>query len=328
MRISICIPTYNRALQLRQLLDSIVRQNGHDLDVEVVVSDNASEDDTAAVVEEYARTGMTIVYERHAANLGFDRNMLHVLTLANGDYCWLFGSDDVLEDGAFARITRLFAHHPSPTGINVGSNGYSCDLRQRIRHHDHISSDFPVETVLHGRDAIVHGIGPWGLGYISAILIRRQAWNETVATSPVENYLNGYIHIYVLTRLLNDGSTWICLPDRLVGWRSGNDSAVGSDPFKRTRLDIVGFDQSFGGALGRDNAAYHATMRKVATFYIRSHFMNAKVQGVDASYWRRALPMTIASYWRYPSFWIRTLPIGLVPRPMLMIARSLLRKVR
>lgn len=322
MRLSLCIPTYNRAPQLRQLLDSVARQSDHRLEVEVVISDNASEDDTPAVIEAYAQAGMSIVYKRLPENLGFDRNMLHVVELASSDYCWLFGSDDILEQGAFARIERLFAAHTAPVGVSVGSNGYNTELSQRIYIHDHISTDYARETVLHGRDDIVKGVGPWGLGYISSIIVNRKAWIHAVESSPVEQYYNGYVHIYVLARALDAQSTWICIPDRLVGWRSGNDSAVSEDEFKRTRLDIVGFDQSFGGALGRDNSAYRETMRKVATFYIRSHFLSAKVSGVSSHYWRQAISMSLACYWRYPSFWTTTLPIALTPRFALMLARK------
>jgi abequosyltransferase len=246
MRISLCIPTYNRDTQLKQLLDSIHCQTDHNLEVEIVISDNASTDNTPAVIDAYTRAGLTILYKRLPENLGFDHNMIHVVSLATSDYCWLFGSDDILEVGAFSKIEQILTRHRKPTGISVGSNGYSIDLSTRIHLHDHISIDFPKETVLHGRDAIVDGIGPWGLGYISSIIIRRQAWVDAVSVSSVERYYNGYVHIYVLARSLNAQSTWICVPSRLVGWRSGNDSAISSDPFKRTRLDLVGFDQSIG----------------------------------------------------------------------------------
>jgi len=318
VRLSLCIPTYNRAPQLRQLLDSVARQRDHGLDVEVVISDNASTDDTSTVVDAFRQAGLTIVYRRLPENLGFDRNMLNVVTLASSDYCWLFGSDDILEDGAFARIERALAANPGSTGLSVGSNGYTPDMAERIYLRDHIAIDFAGETTLHGRDAIVEGIGPWGLGFISSIIIRRRAWGDAVAASPIERYCNGYVHIYVLARALNAQSSWVCVPDRLVGWRSGNDSAASTDSFKRTRLDLVGFDQCIGDAVGRDNPTYWSAMRKVATFYIRMHFLNAKMQGAGRHYWKQALPMAVGYYWRIPSFWTRTFPIALVPRPLML----------
>lgn len=327
MRISFCIPTYNRAPQLRELLNSIVRQIGHKLAVEIVISDNGSTDATPAVIDDFTRMGLSIVYHRLPSNVGFDRNMLKVVTLASSDYCWLFGSDDILEDGAFARIEQLFAKHTEPTGVSVGSHGYSTDLSNRIYLNDHISADFPTETMLRGRDNIVAGIGPWGMGYISSIIIRRQAWNAAVKFSPVEQYFNGYIHIYVLAQALDDQATWICIPDRLVGWRSGNDSAITSDEFNRTRLDLVGFEQAFGDALGRDNPVYWETMRKVATFYIKMHFINAKIRGASSNYWKQAIPMSVRYYWKIPSFWTNTFPVAITPRHVILLIRFLYRSM-
>ncbi|MEH3121799.1 MAG: glycosyltransferase family 2 protein [Sphingomonas phyllosphaerae] len=325
MRISLCIPTYNRAPQLWELLNSVVHQTGHALAVEIVISDNASTDDTTAVINDFTQAGLSIIYKRLPENIGFDRNMLKVVTLASSDYCWLFGSDDILEDGAFARIEQLFAHHKEPTGVSIGSNGYSTDLSSRIYLNDHISTDFPTETMLHGRDNIVAGIGPWGMGYISSIIIRRQAWNAAVESSPVEQYFNGYIQIYVLARALDDQSTWICIPDRLVGWRSGNDGAVTSNEFDRTRIDLVGFEQAFGDTLGRDNPVYWETMRKVATFYIKMHFLNAKISGASLRYWKQAIPMSIRYYWKIPAFWTNTFTIAIIPRHAILLMRFLYR---
>lgn len=323
MRLSICIPTFDRAGPLHQLLESIARQDNYVMDVEVVISDNASTDDTADVVHAFIENGMNINYRKLPENRGFDRNIINVVDLAGGEYCWLFGSDDIMEEGALARVERVLTGACLPTGVSVGCNGYSKDLSRRVAIHDHISRDYAGETVLHGRDAIVDGIGPWGLGYISSVIVRRRAWIDAVASSPVAEYFNGYVHIYVLARTLDARSVWICVPDQLVGNRTDNDQAgSATDEFKRTRLDLDGFDASLGGALGRRSRAYHGAMRKVATFYIRSHFLSAKATGASSGYWMKAIPRSVSLYWRYPSFWIKTMPIALLPQPVLRLLKT------
>jgi abequosyltransferase len=327
VRISLCIPTYNREPELRELLASVARQKPHGLEVEVVISDNASKDDTSAVVDAFASSGIPVVYQRLPENIGFDRNILNVVSLATGDYCWLFGSDDILEDDAFARLEQVFARFPAPTGISVGSNGYAPDLSHRIPHRDHISTDFAGDTELHGRNAILEGIGPWGMGYISIIIVRREAWSRAAATLPIERFINGYIHAYLVAGLIAEDSTWVCVPDRIVGWRSGNESVVKHNEFTRTRLDIIGYDQAVGETLGRSSPGYHSIMRKVATFYIRAHFLTAKRHGAGLGYWKQAVPMALSYYWRYPSFWVRVLPIALLPRPLFLLLSKVLKAV-
>ena len=50
--LSICIPTYNRSGYLEQCLESIVHQERFD-EIEVIISDNCSTDDTEAVCKKY-----------------------------------------------------------------------------------------------------------------------------------------------------------------------------------------------------------------------------------------------------------------------------------
>ncbi|WP_197057706.1 glycosyltransferase family 2 protein [Sphingomonas sp. Ant H11] len=325
MRLSICIPTYNRAVELRPLLDTIVAQTGHGLDVEIVISDNASTDNTPAVVAEYAAVGVNIVYSRLEQNRGFDRNILNAVASATGDFCWLFGSDDIFEASAFARIERVVATHPTLTGISVGSRGYTHDLSKRAFVHDHISTDFAIDTVLIGRAQIIGTIGAW-LGYMSSIVVRRSGWEAALAAAPIEPYLKGYVHTYLIAKMLSEESIWLCVPDTLVGCRLGNESFLARDEFARTRVDIVGYDLAFGDTLGRGHRAYRRAMSDVASFYVRTHFLGAKLKGASMKYWKEAIPMSIAYYWRLPRFWLRTIPIAITPAWILLVARTLYRK--
>ena len=68
--VSICIPTYNRSTYLRQSLERyIVEKEFIDGKVEIVISDNASTDDTKMVVEEYVKKYKNIRYYRNKENI-------------------------------------------------------------------------------------------------------------------------------------------------------------------------------------------------------------------------------------------------------------------
>ncbi|RZT44861.1 abequosyltransferase [Sphingomonas sp. BK036] len=326
MRLSICVPTYNRAPELRVMLDSLMAQTGYGLDVEIVISDNASTDDTPTLVASYADRDIPIVYHRLTDNLGFDRNILNAVACASGDYCWLFGSDDVLLDtGAFARVERVLAVYPMLAGISLGSDGYNHDMTERTAPHNYIATNFAAETLLNGRGEIISSVGPW-FGYMSSIVVRREAWARAVDASPIEPYLNGYVHTYVVARSLDEQSTWVCVPDILVGCRLGNDSFQGRDTFARTQLDMVGYERAFGDTLGRDHWAYRSAMAKVSAFYVRTHFLGAKIYGAGSPYWKQAIPMSVSYYWRYPTFWMRTFPIAITPRPLMLMAQAIFRR--
>ena len=106
IQLSICIPTYNREKYLKQLLDCIEKQL-QDIEkniVEICVSDNSSTDNTQSMISEYQQKYNNITYFRWDKNMGADMNYLKVVEIAHGKYCWLFGSDDLMLDGAIKKM--------------------------------------------------------------------------------------------------------------------------------------------------------------------------------------------------------------------------------
>ena len=101
-RLSFCIPTYNRASYLRETLGYIIDQA--DDSIEIVISDNASSDNTEEVVKEAKLRFPNITYFRWPENMGADRNYLKTVELARGDYCWFMGSDDGIKKGALKKV--------------------------------------------------------------------------------------------------------------------------------------------------------------------------------------------------------------------------------
>jgi glycosyltransferase involved in cell wall biosynthesis len=112
MKVSICIPTYNRCQHLTNCLQSIASNKGRaTLAVEVCVSDNGSTDDTAQVVRR-AQAHIDIKYHRNARNLGIPRNFLRVVEMATGEFVWLIGDDDLLVPSALDELCKLIDEHP------------------------------------------------------------------------------------------------------------------------------------------------------------------------------------------------------------------------
>jgi len=105
IKLSICIPTYNRANFLGAAIDSVIKQATEE--VEIVISDNASTDHTEELVREYQTRFPRIRYHKAKENMGADRNFLKVAELATGEYCWLLGSDDALADGAISTVLPM-----------------------------------------------------------------------------------------------------------------------------------------------------------------------------------------------------------------------------
>jgi hypothetical protein len=124
-KVSVCIPTYNHAQFIGAAIESVLKQTFQDF--EIIVTDNASQDNTAEVVECYASHDPRIRYVRNPSNLGMVGNWNLCLSLATGEYLQLLCSDDLLEPDCLAVLSGLFDQHPSAAlascarGIITGS---------------------------------------------------------------------------------------------------------------------------------------------------------------------------------------------------------------
>lgn len=103
MRISIAIPTRERAQYLRSLLATCSAIKDDNL--EIVVSDNASEDNTREVVESFGDA--RIRYLNTGRRLSMRQNFENVINATTGDYVVMSGDDDGFLPGQWAYLRTL-----------------------------------------------------------------------------------------------------------------------------------------------------------------------------------------------------------------------------
>lgn len=100
--LTIAIPTYNGSETIERTICSILNQLD-EYPVEVLVSDNCSNDDTAKIVEKYSR----VKYFGNDENLGADRNISLCVERAKSEYVLILGDDDIVKEGGLKEIIYL-----------------------------------------------------------------------------------------------------------------------------------------------------------------------------------------------------------------------------
>lgn len=109
--LTIAVPTYNRAAELCELLDVLRAQLADAPEVELLVSDNASTDETQTVLAEeqpkYAECGARMEVHRHNSNIGADANFAFCFRQARGRFFWMCGDDDRIVPGALEQVLAL-----------------------------------------------------------------------------------------------------------------------------------------------------------------------------------------------------------------------------
>jgi len=108
-RLTVLIPAYRPGAYLREAVDSVLAQEG--VDLELLVVDDASPESVAASLAGMDDARLRIY--RNPVNLGLVGNWNRCLTLAEGDPVLIFHQDDRLMPGYLARATALMVADPS-----------------------------------------------------------------------------------------------------------------------------------------------------------------------------------------------------------------------
>ena len=108
--VSIGVPVYNGERFLRRTLESLVAQTYTHL--EIVISDNASTDGTAAIARAFVSRDARVRYVRNDTNIGAVPNFLRALDLSTGKYFAWTAADDVRPPDAIERCVEALEAQP------------------------------------------------------------------------------------------------------------------------------------------------------------------------------------------------------------------------
>ena len=116
--ISIIIPVYNVALFLRQCIQSIISQEGN---IEVILADDGSPDESPSICDEYAQKDNRI-HVIHKQNGGVSSARNAGLDAAQGEWIWFVDGDDYIAENVLKRIYQEIQKHPHADLIQMGMN--------------------------------------------------------------------------------------------------------------------------------------------------------------------------------------------------------------
>ena len=121
MKLSICIPTFNRRNKLINCLNSIYLASlNSKLDFEVCISDNGSSYDIYDLIKQF-EDKLKLKINKNKSNIGYMPNLLKVISISQGDFVWAMGDDDLLMPQALKRVDELFESNPDVDFFFVNS---------------------------------------------------------------------------------------------------------------------------------------------------------------------------------------------------------------
>lgn len=122
--VSIAMATYNGGDYIKEQLESISEQTR--LPEELVVFDDSSDDNTADIVDQFARTSsFPVRLKINSTKSGAKENFTKALLACAGDVVFICDQDDVWLPQKIARTLKVF--EDSPKTVGVATNSYICD---------------------------------------------------------------------------------------------------------------------------------------------------------------------------------------------------------
>lgn len=180
--LTVCIPNYNHGRFIGQALESVLSQSVPA--TEIIVIDDASTDDSIAVIERYAQEHPSIRLITKPSNKGVFDSVAAGLSLAQGEYFYLLAADDHVLPGFFERTISLLREHPKAGMCAVAlkfidPHGAEIPRENLPAFHTHLEDARDAGPLLDPA-AVLKRLErqPWFLGGVSAVMFRRAAFAE------------------------------------------------------------------------------------------------------------------------------------------------------
>jgi len=317
IKLTIGIPTYNGAKHIGATIDSIIHNMHPQINnqIEILVSDNASTDNTFEIIAEYnIKFPFIISYHRNDSNIGFDANVDQIFHLARGEFVEILGDDDVLANEALSKILNTIDLHPDVAVILLSVSFLNYETNQYFKGQEY-THDILCED---GNSFFTQS--KWGTSAISAIIIKKNDWlNQNLK----QFYNSQWIHIGGLMEILKSNKKAFIIAENCVTvrianprWEAnfGNQLKIGME-----HLQLLSHLVKLG---------YHPSTFK---FFLRSRF-NHNLRDILTLRCKRikdnipTLKLMVRFFFTKPVFWFIHLPFLIMPYPVFYIVRNTYKK--
>lgn len=280
--ISIIIPVYNTEHYVRRCFQSIINQGDLDADVECIIVDDGSTDNSyqviRSIIESYSGN-INFIYEKHDVNRGLSAARNTGISMAKGDYVFFMDSDDWLPTGALSEFISLQREHPQADMI-IGNH---FDTQGGCAYSTHFSEPTFLgnyrlrKSLLNNQDVIC------------------SAWNKLIRSQLLTNHLftEGIIFedIYWAYFLFRDIQYVVLFPKITYVYESTNPGSITktANTPQKVSLQVKSVTQIFNAIL--DNPykdMYSDSVLGYFSFFINALNSNVKNE-VDDDSWRELL---------------------------------------
>ncbi|MBG6131704.1 glycosyltransferase involved in cell wall biosynthesis [Aquimarina sp. EL_43] len=221
--LTIAIPTYNRCVFLDENLKRI--QNQFNDNIDILICDNASTDQTSEVVQKYLDQGLPIRYFKNTENFGWEKNFELCFKRSIGKYTMLIGDDDFIVENGIDLILRSIDNEKIDLlfcrafGFDKLPPENKNKFNSPAKHYD--LESFLEKTILQFR-------------LLSSYVIK----SEYIESSG--SFTGNFAHLHVIFNVLLKGSNFSIINDKIIACKKDN-----SDFDQRTNFSDIYMKEFF-----------------------------------------------------------------------------------
>lgn len=218
--LSFCIPTYNRADMIVKCVKNILKYKGDE--IEVVVSNNCSEDDTLEKLEQLKDERLKV--HSNEINLGYSMNLIKVLEKTNGKYCFTLSDEDVIiiekipqmlkmlltekYDLILTSVKKSNIHNQNEKKLPKSTLKNKVKQLLRYLYYRQNMSNYYIYYRKNELNKVETLKKIFARTYLSGIIMKREHINFTQLLSIDNNYFDFYPQIFVMLMVNEKGITY------------------------------------------------------------------------------------------------------------------------
>ena len=299
-KLTIAIPIYNGGKTIKRLLDCLFSQNFSTDDVDIIICDNGSTDNTLEVIQPYLNK---FTLYKNETNLGADKNFELCVARSNSEYVWILGDDDYLKDNTVNIILD-----------KINAKNYACIFINFSLYDIKVRKEVLAKFVNINEDIVAKGISQFlehtniAANFLSSIIHNKSAF-ESIDTS--KYYNTHFLQFAVILDYVNDRDVLI-IADPLVinmGDSSDRDVNIGGGAVKTyNNLYTIIKNSETKFLKESERKKIGALMQKMLKYRILA------AKRLDLKVDKKFLKQLVNNFKSYPAFWIIDMPLLATPK--------------
>jgi len=305
MTLSICIPTYNRSIFLPTTVNSIIDSINFSQaeNVELIISDNASTDDTPTVIENLIKRYPFIKSYRNEKNV-MDENFFIAAKLATGKYVWVFADDDLMELEAVATVLKATVNDFNLIILNYSI--WDQYIKSKLLDSRYVMKD---DLELYNCNEVLSKFS-MGPQFISAIIVKRDKFLSINKYDYRKLHQFGNSFLYAVYCSIKEDCKTLYLSKHYLKYRGFNSDLTTIDKWYKYFVYGNNFLLMLLKQEGYKTHAIRNARKKIITYYLARDIVARKKNNQNTLILLKKIP---AIFYTHLSYCAICLPIIFLP---------------